>query len=306
MLNILFILFIIYVFINYIFFKLTKKHLPGLYGGVFISVFGSFLLLIILYPHKFETGHFAYVFLLYAILDRIFYYKIFKTHLKVLNTPEKLNDLEKDEPFSKKFISLIAIIAFCKYFIIDGYNTPTGSMLPTIQLNKPYIFNKMAYGLNFPFKEELLFKWNEPERQDVVIFNYKKNDVNIPYLKRVIGIEGDTVYYDFYNKTLKIINDKEEIINEYHYVKKGDNGNDVYEEIGNNGHKHLIQKSLSKPTKISDENIILYGHVIPNILEIKVGKGEMFVMGDNRDESYDSRFFGVVKTNKLIGKMISF
>lgn len=165
------------------------------------------------------------------------------------------------------FIALI-IALFIRTFIVQAYKIPSGSMIPTLLIGDYLLVNKLAYGIRNPIEDDFLYFKRIPERQEVVVFTYPLNK-KLDFIKRVIGLPGDTV----------------EIINKKVYV---------------NG------KPLKEPyVKFTDPEI--YPKEITfrdNYGPVKVPPNHIFVLGDNRDQSYDSRFWGFVPIRYIKGKAL--
>lgn len=162
---------------------------------------------------------------------------------------------------------LIAIVLalIIRQFIISTYVIPTGSMLDTIQLGDQIIANKFIYGLRMPFNNATIIPISEPKRGDIVVFKPPHKDVD--YIKRVVGIAGDTIVIK--NKKL-FVNGKE--------VKKG------YERFSDS----RVFPSYLQPRD--------------NYGPFKVPENSLFMMGDNRDNSDDSRYWGTVSLDNVKGK----
>lgn len=164
-------------------------------------------------------------------------------------------------------IVVAILLALCiRTFVVQAFKIPSGSMLPTLQIGDHLLVNKFIYGIKLPFTGKILVPWKTPVRGDVVVFRFPK-DRNVDYIKRVIGVAGDKV--EIVNKKLKI-NDAEVV--------------DL--------HAHFNSSSeLNADTSPRD-----------NFGPITVPPGKIFVMGDNRDNSYDSRFWGFVDQTDILGK----
>ena len=163
----------------------------------------------------------------------------------------------------KSLLVALILALFIRTFIVQAYKIPSGSMIPTLLVGDYILVNKLAYGIKNPFKNDFLYFRRLPKRQEVVVFTYPLNK-KLDFIKRVIGLPGDTV----------------EIVNKKVYV---------------NG------KPLKEPyVKFSDPHI--YPTARDNFGPVKVPPGYLFVLGDNRDESYDSRFWGFVPIKYLKGK----
>jgi signal peptidase I len=163
---------------------------------------------------------------------------------------------------------LIAILLalFIRTFVVQAFKIPSGSMIPTLVIGDHILVNKFIYGVRNPFTGSVLIPVSQPERQDVIVFRYPVNPSQ-DFIKRVIGVEGDRI----------------EIIDK---------------EIFINGERFDV------PNAVYLEERIIPGHIQPrdNFGPILVPEKSLFVMGDNRDNSHDSRFWGFVDLQEVRGK----
>lgn len=165
------------------------------------------------------------------------------------------------------FVALL-IAMFIRSFIVQAFKIPSGSMLPTLQIGDHILVSKFSYGLRLPYPFEIpLVQWQEPERGDVVVFLYPK-DKTKDFIKRVVATGGDEV----------------RIINKQLFV------NGVPEK---NGHAYFDETS-GTVSSLRDN--------FPGRGTVSVPDGKLFVMGDNRDHSHDSRFWGFVDETDVKGK----
>jgi signal peptidase I len=191
--------------------------------------------------------------------------------------------------YARSFFPVLLLILLFRSFIAEPFKIPSGSMMPTLLVGDFILVNKFAYGLRLPVLDKKILAVGEPERGDVFVFRYPQNPKE-DYIKRVIGLPGDEITYR--NKTL-FVNGVE--------VAETDLGNYVGpSEPGRNlGNARVLQEQL--------------GDVEHRILEIpnawighegswKVPAGHYFAMGDNRDSSADSRFWGFVPEENLVGR----
>lgn len=284
----LFIILLLLIVVN-VYHKKTGKYLLGSFlyaNNLFIAIYALFVGLLTFFPQHFELGNAFYFFILFVVVE----YFTKKT-------------VKKQELF------LFLFLGGLKFFIVDIYSTPTPSLVPTINVGDRYVFTKTNFGIKLPFMNEMIIQWDEPKRQDIVIFHYKDKETGkvTPYMKRVIGVEGDTVVYDFVNKTLEVTNKDGEVLKtNYELVGLEENNTSKKFVEKNKEAKHYIYTTDYEPEIMSEDKVVIYGQVLPKVLVVKLEKGEMFVMGDNRDRSIDSRFFGAVKTSSLTGKIASF
>ncbi|MGB9711875.1 MAG: signal peptidase I [Dissulfurimicrobium sp.] len=165
-------------------------------------------------------------------------------------------------------IALILALTI-RTFVIQAFKIPSGSMMQTLLVGDHLLVNKFIYGVRNPFTQTLWIKGEKPKRGDVIVFIYPL-DPSKDFIKRVIGIGGDTV----------------EIINKKVYV----NGR-LYPDPP--GVQHTDPRIL--PASVSPRD---------NMGPIIVPKDSLFVMGDNRDQSYDSRFWGFVPLKDVRGKAL--
>ncbi len=168
----------------------------------------------------------------------------------------------------KSLVVALILALFIRTFIVQAYKIPSGSMIPTLLVGDYLLVNKLAYGLKNPFTEDFLYFWRLPERKEIVVFTYPL-DKKLDFIKRVIALPGDTV----------------EIINKKVYV----NGKPLEEPYIQLSSNEIYPKTLSPRD---------------NFGPIVVPSGYIFVLGDNRDQSYDSRFWGFVPIKFLKGKAL--
>jgi len=193
--------------------------------------------------------------------------------------------------YARSFFPIFLLVLLIRSFIMQPFTIPSGSMEPTL-LPKDFVaVNQFAYGLRLPVLNKKILSIGEPKRGDIVVFRYP-GDPHVDFIKRVIGLPGDHVVYK--NKRLTI------------------NGQPVSQTYLNDG-VDLESTSIfgNIPSTVFEENL---GGIKYAILQHKTGNQELgnvdviipkhmyFMMGDNRDNSGDSRFFGFVPEDYLIGK----
>ena len=194
--------------------------------------------------------------------------------------------LSKIIKVAKEFFPILLLVFVIRTFIVEPFKIPSGSMMPTLIAGDFIAVNKFSYGLRLPVFNKLIFETGSPQRGDVFVFHYPK-DPSIDYIKRVIGLPGDNIRYE--NKKL-FVNDVEvsqTYTNIYKYSLKQDievSAKEYVEDHGDYSHSILI-------------------HDIPSeSVEFAVPDGHYFAMGDNRDNSSDSRVWGFVPDELLVGK----
>jgi signal peptidase I len=168
--------------------------------------------------------------------------------------------------YTEAIIIAILIAFFIRTFVIQAFKIPSGSMKPTLLIGDHLLVNKFIYGVKIPFVRKTLISLSEPKRGDVVVFIYPE-DRSKDFIKRVVGVGGDTIE----------IRNKKIFLNGLPY---------------NDTHGVYV------------DDFVIPGSIQPrdNFGPFKVPQGSLFTMGDNRDQSYDSRFWGVVDTKDVLGK----
>lgn len=186
--------------------------------------------------------------------------------------------------YAKFLFPVVLIVFLLRGFVAEPFRIPSGSMLPTLEVGDFILVNKFAYGLRIPVWNKKVFGSGSPHRGDVVVFRYPE-DPSVDYIKRIIGVPGDEVAY--YNKVLYINGKKmpQQQIGTYHQ----DGSYVQYERF------HEDLKTVKHDILKTD--IVGTGDFV-----IKVPANSYFAMGDNRDNSRDSRYWGFVPDKNLIGK----
>ncbi|MDA3139286.1 signal peptidase I [Vibrio metschnikovii] len=203
-------------------------------------------------------------------------------------------------------VSIFPVIAFVlvlRSFIFEPFQIPSGSMMPTLLVGDFILVEKYAYGLKDPVWRTQLVETGKPERGDVVVFKYPPNP-SVDYIKRVVGMPGDIVRYsptkeiciqtqqDSRCQTVKLSN-----VLESEFVQNNIPLMQMDEQLGQQAHSILVN-----PLRM--DNIRDY-QPRAGVNEWIVPQGHYFVMGDNRDNSADSRFWGFVPEENLVGKAVA-
>jgi len=205
---------------------------------------------------------------------------------------------------------VIAFVLILRSFLWEPFQIPSGSMMPTLLDGDFILVNKFNYGLRDPVVRNKFFEVGLPERGDVVVFKYPR-DPKIDYIKRVIGLPGDRIIYR--NKSIYIkpacletdttCPDFEQVV--HNFRKETDTPDGSY---GLSRHTSIM------PNKTHD--ILIDNQTLPRTQhyyqqagtqrdEFVVPKGQYYVMGDNRDNSLDGRFWGFVPEENLVGEAIA-
>jgi signal peptidase I len=191
--------------------------------------------------------------------------------------------------YARSFFPVLLLILLFRSFVAEPFKIPSGSMMPTLLVGDFILVNKFAYGLRLPVLNTKIVSVGEPERGDVFVFRFPENPKE-DYIKRVVGLPGDEVTYR--NKTLYI------------------NGVEVAEsEVGPYTGPSEAGRSMAG-AQVQAEQLGVVEHRIMESPRVWVGHegtwrvppGHYFAMGDNRDNSADSRFWGFVPEENLVGK----
>jgi signal peptidase I len=172
----------------------------------------------------------------------------------------------KIREFIEGIIAAVLIALLITTFVIKMYKIPSRSLVPTLLVGDQLVVNKLIYGIKIPYFRNTIIPITDPQRGDIIVFIYPK-DRSLDFIKRVIGVNGDKIE----------IQDKKIFIN---------------------------GKLFTDNTGIYTDKMIYPGSLQPrdNFGPVTVPKGSLFVMGDNRDESLDSRFWGFVDLKDVQGK----
>ena len=203
----------------------------------------------------------------------------------------------KHKSFYKEWIEpflIAAVVAlFIRQFAVEAFKIPSGSMIPTLDIGDHLLVNKFVYGPRIPFTDIRIFTWKEPKRGDIIVFKYPENESK-NFIKRVVGLPGDKIEI---KKGILFINDQPVQV-----IAKG-----VFREKG----QVEIPSYYEKPMLLEEQ----LGAVKHHILYLRDQSGydfgpklvpsdSVFVMGDNRDNSQDSRVWGFVKYEKILGRAL--
>jgi signal peptidase I len=167
--------------------------------------------------------------------------------------------------YAEALIVALVLAFFIRSFVVQAFKIPSGSMLQTLQIGDHLLVTKFAYGVKIPFTNSMIIEREGPERGDVIVFDFPE-DPSKDFIKRVIAVPGDVIE----------IREKKVFLN-------GEELNEPYIQH--------VDSSSSVPRR-------------DNFGPVMVPQNKYFVMGDNRDESYDSRFWGFVERNTIAGKAL--
>jgi len=184
--------------------------------------------------------------------------------------------------YAKSFFPVLLVVFVLRSFLVEPFQIPSSSMVPTLEVGDYILVNKYTYGIRLPVVRTKIWALNEPKRGDVMVF-FPPHMNDTYYIKRVIGLPGDTITYR--NKRLAIngVPLEEESLA---VIPDGSSSYRVgLETLGDA--RHLVQVNDSRPARD---------------FSVKVKPGHYFMMGDNRDNSSDSRIWGQVPEKDIVGK----
>jgi signal peptidase I len=195
--------------------------------------------------------------------------------------------------YARSFFPILLIVLILRSFLAEPFRIPSGSMRPTLLEGDFIVVNKYIYGLRLPIVGYNFFKISEPKRGDIIVFKHVKNGESIDMIKRVIGLPGEHVQYK--DQTIYI---NGEAMKKNFHIEKDD----------------INPQGAKTPVRVYTEQLESVNHTVfvhPNMAQylshypytdVTVPAGSYFVMGDNRDNSEDSRVWGFVKNEDIQGK----
>lgn len=197
--------------------------------------------------------------------------------------------------YARSFFPIFLIVLLIRSFLVEPFRIPSGSMMPSLLVGDFILVNKFTYGLRLPVTDTKILEIGEPQRGDVVVFRYPQ-DPSIDYIKRLVGMPGDRVAYR--NKVLYINGEAMQYRNDGLYRGEGSGARETGSVLASEnllGVEHPILVNPRAPD-------FSFGCTELANAEIKVPEGHYFAMGDNRDNSNDSRCWGPVPEEHLVGK----
>lgn len=170
--------------------------------------------------------------------------------------------------YTKAILTALILALFIRAYFVQAFKIPSGSMIPTLLIGDHILVNKFLYGTKIPFSDRRILVFRKPEKGDIIVFKYPE-DPRRDFIKRVMAVEGDVI----------------ESRNKMIYV---------------NG------KPVDEPYTQHTDNSVRPGGIEPrdNFGPYIVQKDKLFMMGDNRDQSYDSRYWGYVDLKEIKGKAL--
>lgn len=186
--------------------------------------------------------------------------------------------------YSRSFFPVLLLVLAIRSFAFEPYRIPSSSMVPTLLVGDFIFVAKYSYGLRLPVLHTMVLETGQPERGDIAVFRLP-TDPSINYIKRVVGLPGDEILYR--NHRLFINGEPVQLTPAEPYEEDGETGQLFIEQLGDSEHLILLQRSP-----------------LAGVYRFEVPAGCYFMMGDNRDNSRDSRFpqVGCVPEDNLVGR----
>lgn len=204
--------------------------------------------------------------------------------------------------YPKSFFPVILIVFVLRSFIVEPFRIPSGSMIPTLEVGDFILVNKFTYGIRLPIINQKIIALNDPKRGDVMVFRYPE-DPSYDYIKRVVGLPGDKVAY--LNKRLSIngVPVPTEAAGDYLHRERISYSKKFIESIGSV--RHAVLNDDDAPDGVPFVKQFPFRDNCSYNAEgfvCTVPAGHYFLMGDNRDNSSDSRVWGFVPDRNIVGK----
>ncbi|PRG23640.1 signal peptidase I [Burkholderia multivorans] len=223
-----------------------------------------------------------------------------------VQTRSKLRDEKLRQPwwleYTASFFPVILAVFVVRSFIVEPFKIPSGSMVPTLLVGDFILVNKFEYGLRMPITNTKITQGSPLARGDVVVFRYPK-DESVDYIKRVIGLPGDSVAYQDKQLTINGQPVPETPLPDYFDDERQNYAKQFEETIGNK--KNAILNNPAVPPFVMGAYDYPYrDNCTYNSRGVicKVPPGHYFMMGDNRDNSADSRYWGFVPDKNIVGR----
>jgi signal peptidase I len=204
--------------------------------------------------------------------------------------------------YSGSFFPVIALVFFLRSFLYEPFKIPSSSMVPTLMVGDLILVNKFTYGVRLPIINKKILDVNNPQRGDVMVFRFPK-DTSVDYIKRVVGVPGDKIVYK--NKRLSVngVPLTYKPLPDFLDEQTLSYSRQLEENLGGVAHKILNDQRapsyVPNPDNFPQHELCTYDI---EGFSCTVPSGQYFMMGDNRDNSLDSRYWGFVPDKNIVGK----
>ncbi len=208
--------------------------------------------------------------------------------------------------YPKSFFPVILVVFVLRSFLVEPFKIPSGSMLPTLLVGDFILVNKYTYGIRLPIVNRKLVDMNQPQRGEVMVFRYPENP-SLDYIKRVVALPGDKIGYRDKRLSVNGVEVKLKPDGEFSYVEGSLSfvtAQRFVESLGTHDHAILIQPESPAVHSSGVKAFPLRENCAYNDtgFSCTVPPGHFFLMGDNRDSSSDSRYWGFVPEANIVGK----
>jgi signal peptidase I len=204
--------------------------------------------------------------------------------------------------YPKSFFPVILIVFLLRSFVVEPFRIPSGSMIPTLLVGDFILVNKFAYGIRLPVINRKVIDVGTPQRGDVMVFRYPE-DPSLDYIKRVVGLPGDKVTYVGKRLSINGVELPLKADGEYLHKERMTYSRRFLERTGDHAHAILVEDDAPASVPFVKqfpfrENCTYNSEGV----SCTVPPGHYFLMGDNRDNSSDSRVWGFVPDANIVGK----
>ncbi|AOJ12974.1 signal peptidase I [Burkholderia vietnamiensis] len=223
-----------------------------------------------------------------------------------VQTRAKLRDEKLRQPwwleYTASFFPVILAVFVVRSFVVEPFKIPSGSMVPTLVVGDFILVNKFEYGLRLPVTNTKITQGKPLSRGDVVVFRYPK-DESVDYIKRVVGLPGDTVAYQDKQLTINGQPVPETPLPDYFDDERQNYAKQFEETLGTKNNA-ILNNPAVPPFVMGAYDYPYRDNCTYNSRGVicKVPPGHYFMMGDNRDNSADSRYWGFVPDNNIVGR----